>query len=135
MFVSHAANASKREWRFVSPDYSSEIVWKNREVKKQFPGLKCEDGDTDVFIVYNIPKEMNGWYAVCLFTDSKDGMLASDGAKITVKDAEGKTWTAPAATPEPTPEPSRTPEVIEVVIAGDTPEQTETPEISAAPAG
>jgi hypothetical protein len=123
VFVAHASGASTREWRFVAPDYSREIVWNAKEIKKEFPGLRCEDGDTDIFIIYDIPREMNGWYAVCLFTDGSGGMLASDGALLTVMDAGG--WTYTPAAPSETPKP--TPEVVEVTIPGSSPQPTTEP--------
>ncbi len=88
-------------------------MWNAKEIKREFPGLRCEDGDTNTLILYDIPREMNGWYAVCLFTDGSGGMLASDGALLTVMDAGGWTYTptAPSETPEPTPE------IVEVTVA------------------
>ena len=112
VFIAHASGASSKEWRFVSPDYKREIVWNSKEIKSEFPGLKCEDGNKDTFILYGIPKEMNGWYAVCLFTDSNGGMLASDGAKITVLEGNW-TYVAPTETPKPTPE------IVEVTVPPD----------------
>ena len=124
MFVCYANNASSIEWRFVSPDYTREILWNDPAIRKEFPGLNCKDGDKSVFNVYAIPKALNGWYAVCLLTDSDGSMLASAGAKITVTDTPP--WFPPAPTPDPTPKPS--PEIVEVTIPGETPEPTPTPE-------
>ena len=71
---------------------------------------------------------MNGWYAVCLFTDSSGGMLASDGAKITVKDSGGwATNVTPTATPKPTPE------VIEVTVPDSSPAPTTSPSPTTSP--
>ena len=72
---------------------------------------------------------MNGWYAVCLFTDGSGGMLASDGALLTVMDAGG--WTYTPAAPSETPKP--TPEVVEVTIPGSSPQPTESPSSSTSP--
>ena len=84
MFISYASGADTIEWRFVSPDYTREIVWNDPALQDEFPGLHCEDGDTDTLIVYAVPKEINGWYVVCLFTDSEGGKLASEGAQIVI---------------------------------------------------
>lgn len=84
VFVAHATNAVSVEWRLVSPEYDREVVWNAREIGTEFPGIKCTDGDKDTFIIYGAPKELDGWSAVCLFTDKDGGKLASDGAKIRV---------------------------------------------------
>ena len=84
VFVAHANGAAKREWRFVSPEFDREIVWNDAAIQTEFPGLACEGGDTDTLIIYHVPKEMNGWSAVCLFIDADNGMFASEGAGITV---------------------------------------------------
>ena len=84
VFVAHATNAVSVEWRLVSPEYDREVVWNAREIGTEFPGIKCTDGDKDTFIIYGAPKELDGWSAVCLFTDKDGGKLASDGAKIGV---------------------------------------------------
>ena len=84
VFVAHATNAVSREWRFVSPDYDREIVWNEQEIKAEFPGINCTDGDQDTFIIYSVPKELDGWYAVCLYTDNAGGKLATEGAKVNV---------------------------------------------------
>ena len=62
-------------------------MWNAPEINTEFPGVKCTDGDTDTFIIYNIPNELNGWYAVCLYQDSDGGMLATEGAELTVSAA------------------------------------------------
>ena len=84
MFVAHADGAESREWRFVSPEYDREIVWNADEIQTEFPGMTCEDGDTDTILLYSVPKELDGWYVVCLFTDKDGGMVASEGAEIHV---------------------------------------------------
>ena len=84
VFVAHANGAAKREWRFVSPEFDREIVWNDAAIQTEFPGLACEGGDTDTLIIYHVPKEMNGWSAVCLFIDADNGMFASEGAGIAV---------------------------------------------------
>ena len=72
------------EWRFISPDYTSEIVWNDAAVESMFPGLTCAGGSSNVLELYGIPQELNGWYVACLFTDSDGNMEATQGASIEV---------------------------------------------------
>lgn len=87
MFISTADGAVSYEWRFVAPDYESEVIWNAEDLKERFPGLYTFDGNTNTFTISGIPVEINGWYAVCLFTDADGGMKASEGAKIEVANA------------------------------------------------
>ena len=43
-----------------------------------------KEGNTTTFTVNNIPKEMDGWKAVCLFVDAGNGMKVTEGGIITV---------------------------------------------------
>ncbi|MBR5427193.1 MAG: hypothetical protein IK118_02490 [Clostridia bacterium] len=126
-FTCYANGAVSMEWRFVSPDRSREIVWNDAAVKKEFPGLICTNGDKSQFNVSYIPKALNGWYAVCLLTDKNGDMLASNGAVITVSDPAPSSWTDPEPTPVPTPE------IIEVIIPGETPDPGESPDPGTSP--
>ena len=87
MFISTADGAESYEWRFVAPDYESEVVWNAEDLQQRFPGLYTFNGETNTLTISGIPAELNGWYAVCLFTDSGGGMTASEGAKIEVAGA------------------------------------------------
>ena len=87
MFISTADGAESYEWRFVAPDYESEVIWNASDLQQRFPGLYTFNGETNTLTISGIPLELNGWYAVCLFTDSGGGMTASEGAKIEVAGA------------------------------------------------
>lgn len=87
MFIATADGAVSREWRFVAPDYESEVVWNAEDLQQHFPGFYTFNGDTDALTISGIPAELNGWFAVCLFTDAEGGMTASEGAKIEVAGA------------------------------------------------
>ena len=106
-FIAHAENAVSREWRLVSPEFDREVLWNADNLQEEFPFLRCEGGDTDTLVLYSIPKQLNGWYAVCLFTDQDGGMLASDGARILVIGAG--TAQKPTATDTPGTEPTTEP--------------------------
>lgn len=86
-FTSNAKRADKIEWRFVAPDYKSEIVWNDAKIASVFPGMVCSKGDTSKFSVEHIPMELNGWYVVALFTDINGDMIASSGAMVSVTDS------------------------------------------------
>lgn len=86
LFTVKAENMVSYEWRLVSPDYDREIVWDSPEIAHEFPGLSCRDGRTFKLDLFNIPKELDGWYAVCLFADANGGFKASDGALIRVSE-------------------------------------------------
>ena len=142
IFIAHADNDVSVEWRFVAPDASREVVWNADDLTANFPGVSCRAGNEDTFYVNSIPKEMNGWTVVALFTDKDGGMIASDGAKIMVNGAptwtpatttapveEPATTTAPVSTPAPTPTPSQPP----VVQPTPTPITTPAPTMPPAP--
>ena len=51
--------------------------------------MTCTGGNTTTLTVNNIPKEMDGWKAVCLFSEGADNvnvMKVSEGGTITVTD-------------------------------------------------
>ena len=106
IFTAKADGSETKEWRFVAPDYKRELVWNDPAISKEFPGLTCTGGDGTVFELSGIPASLNGWYAVCLFTDADGGMKASEGALIQVAGASAVTTTpAPTAPPAPTGTP------------------------------
>ena len=127
--IARASGAVSLEWRFVSPDKSREVIWNAKELQKEFPGLACRDGDKEIFYIDKVCKELNGWYAVCLFTDKDGGMLASKGALITVNGAAPYT-PQPTATPKPDDDDN----TVTVVVGGDTqPSPTPSPDASPSP--
>ena len=82
LFTSLADNITSYQWRLVAPDYDREIVWNAEELATEFPGLTAKGGATFKLELSNIPAELDGWYAVCLYTDRNGDMKASDGALI-----------------------------------------------------
>lgn len=139
MFIAHADNDTSVEWRFVAPDKSREVLWNDPDLKKDFPGVSCRGGNDDTFYVDNIPEAMNGWTVVALFTDKDGGMIASDGAKITVNGAPAWTPTyngesddpgnadTPTNTPTPTNPPTPTPTPTQPPAPTPTPTQPPVP--------
>ena len=101
LFTVKANNAVSYEWRFVSPDYTREVVWNAANLNSEFPGLVATDGDGVKLRISNIPIELNGWYAVCLFTDAEGGMVASNGAliKVVAYPKANKTTVSPSPSP------------------------------------
>lgn len=130
LFTACADNAVSIEWRFVSPAYDREIVWNTDELREAFPGFRCADGTTETLQVENVPVELNGWYAVALFTDAEGKMLASEGAKITVTKA---VYTVPAPTGTPAFAPIPTPTPIPASAPTGSPIQDPTPTSAPAP--
>ena len=130
MFISTADGAESYEWRFVAPDYESEVVWNAEDLQQRFPGLYTFNGETNTLTISGIPLELNGWYAVCLFTDSGGGMTASEGAKIEVAGA------SPVLTEAEKPAESNASEQVQEQQqqAVPKPEQTQTAETATEPA-
>ena len=50
----------------------------------EFPGLRCEDGDTETLIIKYVPSELNGWYVACLYKDANGGYSVTEGAPIKI---------------------------------------------------
>ena len=83
-FSAAAANWKWCAWRFISPDGIHEIIFD--KVNTKFAGVTTAGGNTTTFTVNNIPKDMDGWKAVCLFVDAGNGMKVTEGGTITVTD-------------------------------------------------
>ena len=83
-FTAAAANWKWCAWRFISPDGLHEIIFD--KVNTKFAGVTTNGGNTTTFTVNNIPKDMDGWKAVCLFVDAGNGMKVTEGGTITVTD-------------------------------------------------
>ena len=83
-FTAAAANWKWCAWRFISPDGIHEIIFD--KVNTKFAGVTTAGGNTTTFTVNNIPKEMDGWKAVCLFVDAGNGMKVTEGGTISVTD-------------------------------------------------
>ena len=81
-FTAAAANWKWCAWRFISPDGLHEIIFD--KVNTKFAGVTTNGGNGTTFTVNNIPKEMDGWKAVCLFVDANNGMKVTEGGTITV---------------------------------------------------
>lgn len=83
-FSAAAANWKWCAWRFISPDGLHEIIFD--KVNTKFAGVTTNGGNGTTFTVNNIPKDMDGWKAVCLFVDAGNGMKVTEGGTITVTD-------------------------------------------------
>lgn len=116
-FVANAQNFNWCAWRFVSPDGKTEVIFDVTE--PHFPGLKIEGGNATTMKLTNIPMELNGWKAVCLFCDKANQWHYTDGTAVITVEA------AATATPEPTEAPTATPAPTEAPTA--TPAPTEAP--------
>ena len=130
LFTVKANNAVSYEWRFVSPDYKREVVWNAANLNSEFPGLVATDGNGEKLRISNIPIELNGWYAVCLFTDAEGGMVASNGAEIRVVPYPKANKTTVSPSPSPTTyeittnDPAANPDQGSGQTGGDTGSQT-----------
>ena len=123
-FAANAQNFSWCAWRFLSPDGKTEVIFD--VTGPHFPGLKVEGGNSLTMTLSNIPMELNGWKAVCLFCDAANQWHYTDGTAVITVEA------AATATPEPTEAPTATPEPTAAPTA--TPAPTEAPtEAPAAP--
>ena len=126
LFTAKADGIVSYEWRFVSPEYDREVLWNAPELGNEFPGLRVAGGATFKLELYNIPSELNGWYAVCLFADAEGGLKASDGALIQVGGTAAPAAAKPAATPAPTAAPTETPAAAPTETPTVTPTETPT---------
>ncbi len=119
-FAADASGWAWCAWRFLSPDGKTEIIFD--VTRDRFPGLAITGGNSTTLRLENIPAEMNGWKAVCLFSSSNNKWSYTDGTAVITVNA--------AATPTPTPSPSPTPTASHT----PTPEPTATSEPTAVPA-
>ena len=111
---------------YVTPGSTAMFI----DLQQRFPGLYTFNGETNTLTISGIPAELNGWYAVCLFTDSGGGMTASEGAKIEVAGA------SPVRTEAEKPAESSHSEQVQEQQeqAVPKPEQTQTAETATEPA-
>lgn len=133
-FIANATGWAWCAWRFLSPDGKTEVIFD--VTGDRFPGLTITGGNRTTLRLENIPAEMNGWKAVCLFSSAANLWSYTDGsAVISVNAAVTPTPSAsPTAspTPSPTAAPTATPEPPAVpAAAADT--ATATPEPTATP--
>lgn len=81
IFIARADGATSYIWRIISPDGTQ--VYDYTAARTAFPTLSISGGDTETLTLSNIPYDMNGWKAVCLFK-SEGGETLSGAAAITV---------------------------------------------------
>ena len=81
-FSANATDWAWCAWRFVSPDGQETVIFD--VVGPKFPGLKVTGGNSLTMEITDIPMELNGWKAVCLFVDAGNGMKVNEGGTITV---------------------------------------------------
>ena len=67
-FVANATGWAWCAWRFLSPDGKTEVIFDVTADK--FPGLTITGGNSTTMYLTNIPMELNGWKAVCLFSSA-----------------------------------------------------------------
>ena len=132
IFVARADNYSWCAWRFYDKN-DNEIVFD--KIWSYFPDLKVSGGNSEVFTISNVPKEMNGWTVACLFCSEAGEWEFSDGAKITVTAAAATASPKPTATPKPSVSPSAKPSPSASVSPSGSPSATPlpSPTASAAP--
>ena len=102
LFVDVATGWAWCAWRFLSPDGKTEVIFDVTADK--FPGLTITGGNSTTMYLTNIPLELNGWKAVCLFSSATNLWTYTDGTAVITVNA------AATPTPSPTPEPTATPE-------------------------
>ncbi len=119
-FVANATGWAWCAWRFLSPDGKTEVIFDVTADK--FPGLTITGGNSTTMYLTNIPMELNGWKAVCLFSSAKNLWSYTDGTAVITVNA--------AATPEPTATPTPTP----TETPTPTPTEAPTPTPTAVPA-
>lgn len=93
MFIARAENAEKIEWFLVDPERRNYNA--PGYVASLYPGFSFTGRNSEVFEIYNVPLELDGWSAVCVFTNSGDS-IESSPAEITVTEfkAESPTITS-----------------------------------------
>lgn len=123
-FVANATGWAWCAWRFLSPDGKTEVIFDVTADK--FPGLTITGGNSTTMYLTNIPMELNGWKAVCLFSSATNLWTYTDGTAVITVNA------AATPTPSPTPEPTATPEPT--VTPTPTPTEAPTPTPTAVPA-
>lgn len=82
MFIARADNAEKIEWflvdkrnNYFAPGYVSSL----------YSGFSFHGRNSEVFEIYNVPLELDGWSAVCIFSNGSES-IESSPAKITVEE-------------------------------------------------
>ena len=68
MYIAAADNATKMEWRAVSPDGEIDIPY--TELTTYFPYMEFIGQDGPAISVYNVSLEFDGWGSYCRFTNS-----------------------------------------------------------------
>ena len=123
-FVANATGWTWCAWRFLSPDGKTEVIFDVTADK--FPGLTITGGNSTTMYLTNIPMELNGWKAVCLFSSATNLWTYTDGTAVITVNA------AATPTPSPTPEPTAAPEPT--ATPTPTPTEAPTPTPTAVPA-
>ena len=82
MFIARADNAEKIEWflldkkgGYMAPGYVASL----------YPGFSFNGRNDEVFEMYNIPLELDGWSAVCIFSNGSES-IESAPAEISVEE-------------------------------------------------
>ena len=131
IFVARADNYSWCAWRFYDKE-GNEIVFD--KIWGYFPNLKVSGGNSEVFTISNVPKDMNGWTVACLFCSDDGEWEFTDSVKITVTAAAATASPKPSATPKPSASPSAKPSPSASVSPSVSPSATALPSPTASSA-
>ena len=131
IFVARADNYSWCAWRFYDKE-GNEIVFD--KIWGYFPNLKVSGGNSEVFTISNVPKDMNGWTVACLFCSDEGEWEFTDSVKITVTAAAATASPKPSATPKPSASPSAKPSPSASVSPSVSPSATALPSPTASSA-
>ena len=116
IFIAKADNAQQTQWRLVSPDGITVI--EAASAASRFPGLSVTGADGERLTLKNVPLEMNGWSAMCVFAGAGK-MTQTNAARLSVsKEA------APSPSPSPSPSPTATPAASPAVNQSSAPAVT-----------
>ena len=132
IFVARADNYSWCAWRFYDKN-GTEIVFD--KIWGYFPNLKVSGGNSEVFTIANVPKDMDGWTVACLFSSEDGEWEYTDSVKITVTAAAATASPKPSASAKPSASPSAKPSPSASVSPSVSPSATPlpSPTTSAAP--
>ncbi len=131
-FTANATDYDWCAWRFLSPDGRTEIIFD--VTGPHFPGLVISGGNSTTLTLSNIPVELNGWKAVCLFSNADNHWVYTDGQAVITVQPPATPEPAPEPTPAPTPEPTPEPTPVPTAEPAVTPEPTAEPSAAPTPA-
>ena len=81
IFIARAENTESYTWHIISADGTRDYDYKT--IGNAYPSLRVSGGDTETLTLSNVPYELNGWSAACVFKNSA-GETRSAEASLTV---------------------------------------------------